>query len=52
MYVRAFEDEEENQEASGSPEELEQPEYDFEGFEIQFSKKIMLTPVGTRKAIT
>jgi hypothetical protein len=51
MYTRAFEDEEEKQETSDRSEELEQPEYEFEGFDIQFSKKIMLTPVAARKPV-
>ena len=47
MYSRSYEDEEEQeQEEDRTSSEKEEAEYEFEGFEIQFSKKIMLTPAS------
>lgn len=42
MFVTQFTDEEET-----TPEEKSEPEYVFEGFNIEFSEKIALTPAGS-----
>ena len=50
MYSRAFEEEEETEagilDEETAPPPGEEPEYSFEGYEVDFSIKVMLTPFG------
>lgn len=48
MYARQFEDEEEDSPVSALVEKGE-PEYAFDGFEIEFSEKIALTPLTPKR---
>jgi hypothetical protein len=48
MFVRQFEDEEEDSAVSALVEKSE-AEYEFDGFEIEFSEKIALTPLTPKR---
>lgn len=49
MFGRTFSEEEDNEEGNGtgSPAEVE---YTFEGFNIEFSEKVVLTPPGNAQS--
>ena len=51
MYSRAFEEEEETEagvlDEETAPPAGEEPEYSFEGYDVDFSTKVMLTPFKT-----
>ncbi len=49
MLERTFSEEEESAEENGSGTKQES-EYTFEGFNVEFSEKIMLTPVGATQS--
>lgn len=50
MLGRTFSEEEESPEENGSSAG-QKSEYTFEGFNVEFSEKIMLTPVGATESV-
>jgi hypothetical protein len=50
MYARPFE-EEEDPLAESEPVSSEQPEYSFEGYNVEFSEKVMLSPIDTESKV-
>ena len=50
MIVRAFEEEQEPDTLEApAPAAGEEPEYRFEGYDVEFSNRILLTPAGPAK---
>ena len=43
MWTRAFEDEDESEEEVERPSAAGEPEYAFDGFDIEFSERVVLT---------
>jgi hypothetical protein len=51
MLARSFNDEESTGDAATSPSDgADTPEYTFEGFTVDFSDRVMLTPVSVNPA--
>ena len=46
MLVRPFADEDEDSSDEGESNDRQEPGYTFAGFTIEFSEKVMLTPVA------
>ena len=52
MFARQFDDEEaEEEKAEEKQDSGAEPEYTFEGFNIEFSEKIMLSPAASQPAL-
>ena len=52
MLASPFEDEDEATTGESEPVEREEPEYSFDGFDVAFSDKVMLTPIVVVPAVT
>jgi hypothetical protein len=50
MLERSFAEEQAPPDEGGSSDNQE-PEYTFEGFTVEFSEKIMLTPLSVRQTV-
>lgn len=49
MYSRAFNNEDNQNDNGTASNDSSEPAYQFEGFKIEFSDKVMLTPSTTEK---
>jgi hypothetical protein len=49
MWARSFEEQEESSEEEDSSASQE-PEYVFEGFTVEYSERVMLTPIAASRS--